>query len=193
MWAEVAQLRGENKGLPVRMLRFSSTHSTTTLLPTGCFSGWVEWRKQWGGVSLPGCNLCCSTYQHLEQGAVAYLSETLHGEFLGIKYVPVSYCCITNCHRFNTYLLPCSFGRPAVWPRMVGNPLLRISQDWNQGYRFQDCVFHLALRIFFKLTACEENPLPYSFSTEILIFLLALVRNCSQQLEAACGSTLCGS
>ena len=75
---------------------------------------------------------------------------------------------------------------------MVGNPLCLGFLRTEAKVLARIVVFIWHLGSSSKLTGCEQNPFPCGCSTEVLIFLLAVVRNCCQQQEAACGSSLCG-
>ena len=77
--------------------------------------------------------------------------------------------------------------------RTIGNPLcLRLLRAEAKALA-RTVVFIRHSGSFSKLTGCGQNPFPYGCCAEVLIFLLAWVRSGSPRLEAACGSSLCGS
>lgn len=77
--------------------------------------------------------------------------------------------------------------------RTIGNPLCLGLLRAEAEALARTVVFIWHSGSFPKLTGCRQNPFPYGCSTEVLIFLLAWVGSGSPQLEAACGSSLCGS
>lgn len=109
------------------MLSFSSAPGTTSHYLTtesgfparAVGSRESEVRDAW--VAIPAVSLTSiGSYDVLLE-----LSEPQHGELLGVKPVLVLYCCITNCHQFNTHLLSYSFCTSEVqalngWPPCSG-------------------------------------------------------------------------
>lgn len=180
------------------MLRLSSAPGTTSP-PCRCLGVSLSELRE-AGLRQTGTAIRAAPLTSIgTQGVLLNPSKPQPRELLGIKYVLVFYCCVTNCHQLNTHLSFYSFCRPEIqapngWPFCSGyhgteiKALTRTAvSTWPTGSSS-------------KVTGYALSSLPqscsteYSFpcSTEYSFPCQLLAKNCSQPLAGACDSLPCG-